>query len=170
MLPSLPLAEVAARSHNTTVSRDNMFLIKLAREIAADVRPLEDILKTFLLSPDEWEKISEHPSFQKLLASAVEEWNSTANTADRVRVKSMAFVEEALPELYARIHDAKEPLAAKVQLLQTVSKLGGMGQSEGSGAGGERLVVTINLGEDRKLSFTKDITPAPPAIEVEDDE
>lgn len=159
MLPTLPLSDIAAGPHNTTVTRDNLFMVKLAREIASDIRSLDAILKSFMLSRSEWDSISQHAGFQKLLASAVEEWNSAANTPDRVRVKSMAFVEEALPELYARMHDAKEPLSAKVQLLQTVSKMAGVGGNADAGQQGEKLVVNISLGDDRKLTIVKDVTP-----------
>lgn len=144
---------------NTLLAEDNLRLIKIAREIASDMRPLPDILKAYLVTDAEWERISSNSHFRNYLASAVEEWNSVANTADRVRIKALAFVEEWMPELYARGHDIKEPLSAKVELLKTMSKLGGVGQVEAIGGGGERMVVQINLGQDYKLEFAKDVTP-----------
>lgn len=145
----------------TNMSAEPMLFVKLAREIAADLRPLPDILEHHGVSIDDWERISANSTFQRYLASSIEEWNGVSNTPERVRVKSMAFVEEWLPELYARGNDPKEPLSAKVELLKTVSKLGGVGGVETSGGSGERMIVQINLGADHKLEFAKDITPKP---------
>lgn len=136
-----------------------LIMLKVAREIAADIREIPDILKLHGISEAEWDTIKEHPRFLKLLRDAVIEWQSVGNTADRVRVKSLAFTEEALPELYARLHDPKEPLSAKVELLKTVAKIGGVGEKAADAGGGQRMVVTINLGSDSQLRFTKDITP-----------
>lgn len=136
-----------------------LIMLKVAREIAADVREIPDILKLHGVSDAEWEKLKDSPRFLTLLRNEVIEWQSVANTADRVRIKSLAFTEEALPELYARLHDPKEPLSAKVELLKTVARIGGVGEKAAEGGGGQRMVVTINLGSDSQLRFTKDITP-----------
>jgi hypothetical protein len=72
----------------------------------------------------------------------------------------MAFIEEALPEFYARAHDPKEALNSKVEVLKAVTRLAGITErGAGDAAIGERMVVTINLGQDHKLTIAKDITP-----------
>lgn len=135
-------------------------LLKLAREIATDLRPIGEVLATFEIDQEEWENLSKHPYFQGLLRSSIEEWNSATNTPERVKLKSLAFVEEALPEFYARAHDPKEPLSAKVEVLKSVARFAGIG---GTGAdavsASERLSVTINLGADQQLKIEKDVTP-----------
>lgn len=142
------------------MSFDDVAMIKLAREIAMDIRPLEEVLATHGLSQDDWDALNHSPIFQSLLSSAVEEWQSATNTPERVKLKSLAFVEEALPEFYARAHDPKEPLAAKTEVLKTIAKFAGVGMSNFDGSvSGERMTVTINLGEDRQLKIEKDITP-----------
>lgn len=134
-------------------------LLKLAREIAMDIRPTEDILETHGLSASDWEKTRENPYFQGILRSEIEAWQGAGNTAERVKLKSLAFVEEALPEFYARAHDPKEPLNSKVEVLKTISKFAGIGGSNFDAAlGGEKLSVTINLGADHSLKIEKDIT------------
>lgn len=133
--------------------------LKLAREIAMDIRPLDDILVAHGVNTSDWENISKNPSFQGLLRSEIEAWQSATNTAERVKIKSLAFVEEALPEFYARAHDPKEPLSAKVEVLKTISKFAGVGQSIDGTNLGEKLTVTINLGTDHSLKIEKDVTP-----------
>lgn len=138
---------------------DHVTYLKLAREIAMDIRPLEDVLKTHGIDQTRWESISNSPRFQSLLRSEVESWESATNTAERVKIKSLAFVEESLPEFFARAHDRREPLNSKVEVLKTVAKFAGVGGSNAEGAiAGEKLMVTINLGADHSLTIEKDVT------------
>lgn len=134
-------------------------LLKLAREIAMDIRPVEDILETHQITTEEWEKTRENPYFQGVLRGEIEAWNASPNTAERVKLKTLAMVEEALPEFFARMHDPKEPLPAKTDVLKTISKFAGIGGSNFDAAmAGEKLSVTINLGTDHQLRIEKDIT------------
>lgn len=138
---------------------DHVTFVKLAREIAMDIRPLEDVLKTHGIDQNRWETISKSPRFQSLLRSEIETWESATNTAERVKIKSLAFVEEALPEFFERAHDRREPLPAKVEVLKTVAKFAGVGGANAEGAAtGEKLMVTINLGADHSLTIEKDVT------------
>lgn len=135
-------------------------MIRLAREIAMDMRPLDDILDTLKITQERYNEICSNPRFQKYLQTALEEWNSALNTSERVKIKSMAFVEEALPEFYARAHDPKESLAAKTEVLKAVARFAGIGgTAQVGGIGGEKMVVTINLGADHQLRFERDVTP-----------
>lgn len=121
-----------------------------------DMRSVEDILVTHEVTQSQWEAIANHPVFQAYLRSAVEEWQSATNTQERVRLKSLSFVEEALPEFFARAHDPKETLAAKIEVLKTISKFAGVGGNVDGVIAGERMVVNINLGADHHLRIEKD--------------
>ena len=134
-------------------------MLKLAREIAMDIQPVEDILKHHEITGDQWEEIQQNPRFKGYLRGAVEEWQSATNTSERVKLKSMAFVEEALPEFYARAHDPKEPLSAKIEVLKTIAKFAGVGGSVEGALAGEKMIVTINLGADQQLRIERDVTP-----------
>lgn len=142
-----------------TSSNSDVTMLKLVREIAMDIQPIDDILKTHGIGSDEWEEIQENPHFTQYLRNAMEEWQSATNTAERVKLKSMAFVEEALPEFFARAHDPKEPLAAKTEVLKTIAKFAGVGGTVDGAVAGERMVVTINLGADNQLRIERDVTP-----------
>lgn len=144
-------------------------LIRLAREIAMDMRPLEEILEIHEITPTNWERLRENTQFQALLRSEIEAWNSATNTSERVKIKALAFVEEALPEFYARAHDPKEPLNAKVEVLKTVAKFAGVGGSQfDASMAGEKFSVTINLGADQQLKIEKTLPTQ--VIEHEDAE
>lgn len=146
---------------NTELSASNndVMMLKIAREIAMDIQSVEDILKNHEINEDQWEEIQQNPRFKGYLRGAVEEWQSATNTAERVKLKSMAFVEEALPEFFARAHDPKEPLAAKTEVLKTIAKFAGVGGNVDGAVSGEKLTVTINLGSDNQLRIERDVTP-----------
>lgn len=140
-------------------STTDVMMLKLAREIAMDIQSIEDILKNQQVSAEQWEEIQHNQRFKSYLASAVEAWQSATNTPERVKLKSLSFVEEALPEFFARAHDPKETLAAKTEVLKTIAKFAGVGGSVEGAVAGERMVVTINLGADNQLRIERDVTP-----------
>lgn len=135
-------------------------MLRLAREIAMDVRPIEQILEIMEISEERFDEIRSIPRFQSYLKAALEDWNSATNTAERVKIKSMAFVEEILPEFYARAHDPRESLLHKVEVLKTVSRFAGLGGPVQTAGSGEKMTVTINLGSGSdSVRIERDITP-----------
>lgn len=134
--------------------------ISLAREIARDIQPLQSILEARQIDANEWERIQANPHFQRVLSSEVEAWQSATNVGERVRLKALHFVEEALPEFFQRAHDSRETLNAKTEVLKTITRLAGIGNSTVDGAAiGEKFSVTINLGADQTLKIEKTVTP-----------
>lgn len=120
-----------------------------------DMHELETILDHHGVSPDDWDRIKQNPYFQNLLRAAVEDWEKASNTKERVALKALVCIEEAMPEFFARMHDKNDPLPAKVKALEVFSNLAGVGKSakENTGASGEKFSVTINLGADEQLKI-----------------
>ena len=142
----------------TTVSE--LVLIRVARDLAMDLHPLETILKTHDLDAKQWEALERNPRFRAILRSEIEAWNSASNTAERVKLKSLSFVEEALPEFYARAHDPRETLSAKIEVLKTIGRFAGVGVSSTDTAMvGEKFSVTINLGNSDAIKIEKSNSP-----------
>jgi len=145
---------------NMKSSSGDLTMLKLAREISMDIRSIEDILKSHEVPAGEWELISKNEQFQKYLSQFIVEWNSAINTGERIKLKSMSMLEEALPEFFARLHDQNENLPAKTEVLKTIARIAGIGGGGVDGSiAGERLSVTINLGADRQVRIEKDVTP-----------
>jgi hypothetical protein len=136
-------------------------LLRLAREIAIDLFPIETILANNKIDQTQFERIKTDPRFLKLVESEVMAWNAAANTHERTKLKAGALIEEFLPEAHGRLHDGKEPLSAKTELLKALARIANMGNERGQGeaGAGERFTVTINLGADQKLEFSKSVTP-----------
>jgi hypothetical protein len=139
-----------------------------------EMATLDEVLRMHDISHDEWAFIKDMPTFQTLFKRCVSEWATATNTKDRVALKSLAIVEESLPEFYARMHDPRESLSAKTEVLKAISRFAGVGITGADVGGGERLTVTINLGADQKIQITKDVTPpgngAGNSVEVADAE
>ena len=143
-----------------------MKLISLAREIAMDMKELPDILKELSITSEQFEVIKNSQVFKHVLSEQIANWGSALNTQERVKLKTQSMIEMSLEEFYARMHDQKEPLSAKVELLKTLAKIGGVDTTKQEAAAGERFLVTINLGADQKLTFDKP-TVTPQVIEGE---
>lgn len=147
--PSLP--EAARREIN---------IVKLAREIAMDLRDLSKILEHHQISRQDFEQIKRNPYFTRVLAAEVEAWESATNTAERVKLKSAAAVEEWLPELYKRIVNPKEDLLKAVKGGELMVKMSGLNAEANAGNNpSDKVVITINMGSDSKLQVAKQVTP-----------
>jgi len=130
-------------------------LRRLAREIGIGIIDRETIFKNHGITTDIWLQIATNPQFQKLLAEECERWSATLNTRERVDIKTLAMIEEALPAMYANLHDPRFGDAAKVALFTALQRGVGIGLRGADGAGtmpGEKVSITINLGEDKKLT------------------
>lgn len=141
-------------------AKQEIDIVKLAREIAMDLRPLSAILEHHQIDLREFEKLKRHPYFTRVLTAEVEAWNSAVNTSERVRLKSQAMMEELLPDLYKRMIAPKEDLLKVVKGAELVAKLGALGTPEVSGGNpGDKVVIHIDMGNAGKINVAKQVTP-----------
>lgn len=137
-------------------------LAALAREIACDMFPLEDILQLHRLSDEQWVQIQDNAQFKRMLDEMVRDWQSATNTRDRMKMKAATGLESTL-EIYIRdIADTSIPLAQRVEAGKFLARLGeldGNIAAVGAGAG-----VTINIVTGSKPALT--LTGAP-VLELE---
>jgi hypothetical protein len=134
-------------------------LVSLAREIAMNQWPLQEILNRYGVSAERWQDIANTPLFRQYLDQQITEWNSVANTNERVKFKSAALLEFWLEEAHTKLHDDRQQLAPKVELAKFIGRLAGMGitGAEINAGGGNKVSVTINLGADTQLKFEKEL-------------
>ena len=137
---------------------DDLMLVRLAREIAMDHHELEEILKRYGIDVLQWDRISKDKYFVSILQGEIVSWNESGNTHERSKLKAAAVIEEWLPEAHKMLHARGETLTARVGLAQLLAKIAGMGAAamnvEG-GSMGERFVININLGEEKKIQLEK---------------
>ena len=142
-------------------ANSDITLVKLAREIAMDIQPLATILKQYSISDQTWAELQTNSKFNMLLSSEVEAWQTALNTHERVKMKSAAMLEEWLPDLYLRMHDAEEAMPAVIEAGKMLARIAGLGMpTDVQGAIGERFVINISMGPQAEpVSFAKDVTP-----------
>jgi hypothetical protein len=126
-------------------------LAMLAREIAMDIFPLEQIIELHRLSDEEWKKIQDTPKFQEMLGQMVAEWNATSSTRDRIKIKAATGLESQIEVFIRDIGDLSIPLAQRVEAGKFLARLGELdGVGLGAGAGGG-FNITLNIGAAPQL-------------------
>lgn len=139
----------------------------LVREIAQNMYDLPVVLKKFGLTEGQYERIRTNKFFQKALEATVIEWNSPQNAKRRIAMESAIALEDALPDVVARLKVKTEPLPGIVALVKILSEISGLvGQQPTTNAGtGQSFKITFNLGADvdrfAKTAGTVAIQPLP---------
>lgn len=155
---------------NLNPSNSDIAMVRLAREIAMDIHPIETILKQYSISDEAWSQLQRSTRFTTLLSTEVEAWQTALNTHERVKMKSAAMLEEWLPELYRRMHNDDEAMPAVIEAGKMLSRIAGLGLSnELTAAIGERFSITINMGPAIE-TYIKDVTPTEMASKVIENE
>jgi hypothetical protein len=131
---------------------DDAVLQEVAAELAREIYPLDDILQRFKVAPDVFDRIRRTHHFQRMHAEALITWQSSTNARERTRLKSEVMVEKMLEPGWRAFQDPGQPLAARVQMMQTVAKLAGLLDTKGEApaaaiAPGDKVSITINLSQ-----------------------
>jgi len=156
------------------VNLSDAVLQELASEIARGIYTLDALLERFRIPPAIFEqRIKPSRRFLAMLGEAAITWDSTLNARTRIRAKSEVMFEQMMLKGYEYYQDASQPLAARVQLLQTIAKAAGIVGGDGNtvvgadvGRPSDRVSITINLsghgtpGSDRGRTITID-QPSP---------
>lgn len=120
-------------------------MLKLARNIAMDMHPLEDILTYLGISVRQFDQWREHPRFLMYLRTEREAWESATNTHERTKLKAATIMEQFMLQAHTELADRKTPLNQRVELGKLISKIAGMGEPKvvNGGEGGFRLQINI---------------------------
>ena len=121
---------------------------RLAREVARDIKPINETLSIFKLTPDEFDRVAEMKFFQLRLAEEVQLWNASDPPAidQRIKTKTATMIEDCLLEAYRLVHDPEQPMQAKVEMLKWVARLAGLGENAARTDGSGGVKITINVG------------------------
>jgi hypothetical protein len=130
----------------------DVVMLKVARDVAMDIYPLQDILKNNDITVNEFHRWATHPQFIKYLQSEKEAWSAASNTAERTKLKAGIVMEMFMEEAHTSLHDKKIPLNQRVELTKVLSRLAGFGVTaapgSGGGPGGFRLQINIGPGNE----------------------
>lgn len=127
---------------------DEDTLRKLAVELARDIHEPDEILKSLGLTEEDYQAIKNTRAFQTMFNAATAEWNAAGNTQKRAKLKAAAMTEESLEYFMQDIQNREENLNARVGLLNTLARIGGLGNPEPvnvNPAGGQFFKLEIHL-------------------------
>lgn len=141
-LPELPLSDT--------------LIALLAREVAMDINEIVTIIAHFGLTPEQFEAVQKNPFYIKVLEQERVAWSSATNTEQRLRLKAQTLLEEALPELGARMMKRTEALPAVAETGKLMARIAGIGEKAPTADRGEKFSINIQIGD---TSVTKDVTP-----------
>ena len=131
-------------------------LAQMARELAMNIRPRDDILKEFKLTQTQFEYLDQHHDFfRQAYRAACIEWHAPLSTKERISIEAAAILEDSLVGLGARMRNKGEGLPGVVEVAKLFAKVAGVGEREtATGPAGERFVINIDLGADKAITLT----------------
>ena len=125
---------------------------QLAREIAMDIFPINEIIALHRLTEEEWTRVQRNPKFQQMLSDMTTEWNSASNTRERVRIKAATGLESILETYIRDIADPSIPLNQRVEAGKFLARVGELDNAQQilGGGGGSGFHITLNIGNEVK--------------------
>jgi hypothetical protein len=130
---------------------DESTLAKLAREMAMNVKNVHALFAEYGIDEEKYYELMAHNEyFKRLREQYAMDWNATTSTAERVKIGSLASLEQLLPILTKRAldEDKPEPLASMTGVGTLLAKTAGIGDGKTTPNASERFIITINLGAD----------------------
>ena len=119
-------------------------LAALAREIALDMFPVDQIIAMHKLSDEEWTKIHAQPQFQAMLNSMIIDIQGATGTRERMKAKAQIGLEMQLEQFILDMGDTTIPLAQRVECAKFLARVGELDNVGGSGGGG--FSIQLNIG------------------------
>jgi hypothetical protein len=142
------LAKTSLAKDMATRGLDEIQLGQLARELVMNVRNYKFVFADFGIDEDDYYHIEKNPYFKKVKEHFTIEWNSTLSSEQRLRLVSLAYLEQLTPVLTKRAMREETALPDATDVSKMLLKITGMGDPKMERPGGERFVITINLGAD----------------------
>lgn len=137
----------------------------LAHDLAIELLPVDDILKSHNLTREQYDYMLKVPVFDAMLKQACELWHKPSSVPDRLALQAQLIVEKTLPVVGGRMRSEREDLPAVIEGMKAVMKLGGLGEAKQIQGPQDRFVINIDLGGDR-LVFNSPAPAGPQLLEA----
>lgn len=141
------------------MDRDVHTLANLARVLATNIKSRLQVCQQFGIGEEELQEIEQIEFFKRALEACVIEWQNPKTTAERLKLKGQAAIEEGLEVLATRMMDPKEPLPATIDAAKFMAQIGGMNTPDKTAASApaDKFIIQINMGADVE-KYEKSIT------------
>jgi hypothetical protein len=122
---------------------------RLAWELAAEISPVQDILKKFGITPTEFKVKLRDKMFRTAIREAKTLWKSDLNVQQRIKLKASFLVEDSLLDIFKLIKNENSAATAKLEAFEKLMRAGDLvprAGTKGDGALASGFKLTINLG------------------------
>lgn len=108
----------------------------ICAELAAGLSDGAGIRAKYQITQAQWDHLKINPTFRKMLAEAVADWQGDLNAGKRITKKAEIMLEDSLPVLYSIAHDSESPRQQKIDSIKQMAVLAGKTNSKGEAANG----------------------------------
>lgn len=112
-------------------------------ELALGESPRNEVLKSYGITPPDWEKLRKNVTFVAALRAAVEAMQREGMS---FRMKARLQSEALLETSWKLIHNVNTPSQVKADLIKHTHKIAGLEPNPTQPGGGSMLNIQINLG------------------------
>jgi hypothetical protein len=123
-------------------------LAKLARELAMNIRNYKLVFADFGIDENDYQQIEKDEFFRRVKEQFTIEWNAAGSTEERLRIGSLAYLEQLTPIITKRAMREDANLSAATDVGKVLMKMAGVGEPKNEKVNTDRFVITINLGAD----------------------
>jgi hypothetical protein len=146
---------------NTALSLPNVddldsLMITVARNIAQDIYPLEDILKNLSITPSDFAKWKDNPRFHAYIREEKAAWADAHNAAVRTKLKAGVVLERFMEKIDSDLFKDVIPLNQRIEGAKLLAKITGLGEPKNAavaGGGGFQLHINIGSGEGQNVTI-----------------
>jgi len=127
---------------------------QLAMELVADLRPRDQIARSYGYTPESLIGKLKDPAFGTILREAHKLWHSDSNTKERVRAKAGLLVEDMLLPVLDLFNNPETPSPVKMDSFKSLARIAAVDSVDKNMHEGGRMSIVINVpaksGEDAK--------------------
>jgi len=134
----------------------------ICMELAAGLSDAEGIRERYGISEAQWSILRRTPIFRQMLREAIERLAGDMNTANRIKLKADAMLEDNLKVLDEIANDKDAQSMARIKAIEVSAQLAGKGPSQAKASDGDgRGTFSLNIViGDREVKIESDAKPA----------
>lgn len=120
----------------------------ICMELAAGLSTPEGVQKKYNITPAQWLRLKENPTFLKMRHEATLAFSGDMNAGKRIVKKAEVLLEESLPILYKLMTAPEASTATVVDVVKQLKEMAGIGgrnAGQGGGAAGPGFNVQIEI-------------------------
>lgn len=120
----------------------------VARELAMDLRPIDDVLASLGMTREELDAMASSRSFKAMVEEIATRFHAAENTEARSKLKAQLAVEELITRFAIDALNPSLPLVQRVEAGKWLLSVARDGTERSNATTADGFRVTINIGKD----------------------